>query len=53
MDAITFIRGIPNAKMFVSVTHFTSIYCVSITKFNRMFHFSLSIFPDKVFVKGL
>ena len=45
--------GIPNKKMFGSVTHSIFIYCVSITNFSRICFIccTLIIFPDKVFVK--
>ena len=37
MDAITFVWGIPNARMFGSATHSICIYCVSITNMFHMF----------------
>ena len=53
MGAITFTRGIPNAKMFGSVTHSICIYCVSITNFNRIYFvcFTLSFFLTKFFLR--
>ena len=46
-----FYWGYPKRKSVGFVTYSICIYCVSITNFNRMFHFNLSVFPEKAFIK--